>query len=39
MRTILLRRFRPTTLNDEIIGLNMFPTVRSTQSKTIQPNV
>ncbi|KAF9296011.1 hypothetical protein BGZ74_010519 [Mortierella antarctica] len=39
MRTLLLRRFRPTTLNDEIIGLNMFPTVRSTLSKTIQPTV
>ncbi|KAG0345538.1 hypothetical protein BG004_003625 [Podila humilis] len=38
VRQLLLRRFRPTTLNDEIIGLNMFPTVRSTQSKTIQPS-
>ncbi|KAF9427269.1 hypothetical protein BGZ94_005220 [Podila epigama] len=33
VRQLVLRRLRPTTLNDEIIGLNMFPTIRSTQSK------
>ncbi|KAG0015482.1 hypothetical protein BGZ82_001394 [Podila clonocystis] len=35
MRILFLRRFRPATLNDEIVGLNMFPTIRSTGSKTI----
>ncbi|KAF8933772.1 hypothetical protein CPC16_009602 [Podila verticillata] len=35
MRILFLRRFRPTTLNEEIVGLNMFPTIRSTGSKTI----
>ncbi|KAF9277973.1 hypothetical protein BGZ74_003211, partial [Mortierella antarctica] len=35
MRILFLRRFRPTTLNDEIVGLNMFPMIRSTDSKTI----
>ncbi|KAF9329090.1 hypothetical protein BG006_007824 [Podila minutissima] len=35
MRILFLRRFRPTTLNDEIVKLNMFPMIRSIGSKTI----
>ncbi|GJJ69053.1 sodium/potassium-transporting ATPase subunit alpha [Entomortierella parvispora] len=33
-RQLLLRKFRPTTLNDEIIGLNMVPTIKTIFSRT-----
>ncbi|KAF9148587.1 hypothetical protein BG015_009667 [Linnemannia schmuckeri] len=42
-RQLILRRLRPTTLNDEIIGLNMVPTMKTmfsrtfSRTKSIQP--
>ncbi|KAG0240807.1 hypothetical protein BGW41_006665 [Actinomortierella wolfii] len=33
IRQLILRRIRPTQYNEEIVGLNMFPTIRSTASK------
>ncbi|KAG0304945.1 hypothetical protein BGZ98_004793 [Dissophora globulifera] len=43
MRTLLLRKLRPTHLNEEIIGLNMVPTMKTmfsrtfSRTKSIQP--
>ncbi|ORY95164.1 hypothetical protein BCR41DRAFT_365216 [Lobosporangium transversale] len=34
MRTLLLRKFKPTALNEEIIGLNMVPTMKTMFSRT-----
>ena len=41
MRMLIRRKFRPTPLNDEIIGLNMIPTMKTmfSRTKSIQPNV
>ncbi|KAI1314386.1 hypothetical protein EDD11_002212 [Mortierella claussenii] len=40
MRTLLLRKLKPTSLNEEIIGLNMVPTMKTmfSRTKSIQPN-
>ncbi|KAF9098802.1 hypothetical protein BGX23_005153 [Mortierella sp. AD031] len=43
MRQLILRRIRPTTMNEEIIGLNMVPTMKTmfsrtfSRTKSIQP--
>ncbi|KAF9365377.1 hypothetical protein BGX34_010199 [Mortierella sp. NVP85] len=34
MRTLILRKLRPTAMNDEIIGLNMVPTIKTMFSRT-----
>ncbi|KAF9172499.1 hypothetical protein BGX21_001487 [Mortierella sp. AD011] len=34
MRTLILRKLKPTNLNDEIIGLNMAPTMKTIFSRT-----
>ncbi|KAG0226863.1 hypothetical protein B0O80DRAFT_439770 [Mortierella sp. GBAus27b] len=34
MRTLALRKLRPTAFNDEIIGLNMVPTIKTMFSRT-----
>ncbi|KAF9143347.1 hypothetical protein BGX30_000669 [Mortierella sp. GBA39] len=34
VRQLVLRKLRPTTLNDEIIGLNMVPTIKTIFSRT-----
>ncbi|KAF9980795.1 hypothetical protein BGZ75_007968 [Mortierella antarctica] len=34
IRQLILRRLRPTALNDEIIGLNMVPTIKTIFSRT-----
>ncbi|KAF9097246.1 hypothetical protein BGX27_000988 [Mortierella sp. AM989] len=34
VRQLLLRKFKPTTLNQEIIGLNMMPTIKTIFSRT-----
>jgi sodium/potassium-transporting ATPase subunit alpha len=33
-RTLILRKLRPTAMNDEIIGLNMVPTIKTMFSRT-----
>ncbi|KAF9433482.1 hypothetical protein BGZ76_009404 [Entomortierella beljakovae] len=34
VRQLLLRKFKPTTFNDEILGLNMMPTMKTIFSRT-----
>ncbi|KAF9361530.1 hypothetical protein BGX26_002035 [Mortierella sp. AD094] len=34
MRTLILRKLRPTSMNEEIIGLNMVPTMKTVFSRT-----
>ncbi|KAF8925669.1 hypothetical protein EDD21DRAFT_390024 [Dissophora ornata] len=40
VRQLILRRLRPTAMNEEIIGLNMAPTMKTifSRTKSIQPN-
>ncbi|KAF9427804.1 hypothetical protein BGZ76_002184, partial [Entomortierella beljakovae] len=35
LRTLILRKLRPTAYNDEIIGLNMVPTMKTIFSRTL----
>jgi len=39
IRQLVLRKLKPTTLNDEILGLNMVPTIKTifSRTKSIQP--
>jgi len=41
VRQLILRKLKPTTLNAEIIGLNMVPTIKTifSRTKSIQPTV